>query len=325
MPRPELPPNFAETRKSGFGGSDAQNYCNLPPYGCARKAAYEKTGTPADFPFVGNKDTDRGIWLEPIVAEMYAEKTGRELLEHPEPFRHSELTHMFCHVDRLIINAPGRSSTGVLSIKCPGVSMFAKCKREGLPDSWIAQLQHELFVTGCTWGGYAVFSAERWDMIEFDFDADAEYGLDLARKATAQWMIIQAGQLPDRLDPSDDRCKTCTHRTTCQGAALIESLARDHVERSDLDTSLDELAMNVLEADGIADEAESVKEAARNKLKEAMGNRPEAYCSVGKINYRPYESNRLDTTAIRRDHPDIANQYMRASVVRPLRVVAAKG
>ena len=76
MPRPQLPPDFHEVRKTGFGGSDAHHYANIEPYGCARRVVYDKMGVPADYPFTGNNHTERGIWLEPIVAELTTEATG---------------------------------------------------------------------------------------------------------------------------------------------------------------------------------------------------------------------------------------------------------
>ena len=77
------------------------------------------------------------------------------------------------------------------------MAIFNKCKREGLPLYYVVQLQHYLGVTGMKWGAYAVFSAERWEMIEFDVPRDPELIKIIFQKDKDFWEMVQNGEAPE--------------------------------------------------------------------------------------------------------------------------------
>ena len=114
----------------------------------------------------------RGTALEGLVADYYAEATGRVLDRPPNDGEVvcNTIPWATGHIDRLVPTDP--RGPGVVEIKCPGVSVFGKITRQGVPDYYQVQLQHYLAVTGLAWGSLAVFSAERWQLLHFDVPRD---------------------------------------------------------------------------------------------------------------------------------------------------------
>jgi predicted phage-related endonuclease len=312
--------------ETGIGASECHHLFDLEPYGCRRHLWYTKTRATPDFIFHGNTDTKRGTFLEPHVAELYKQATGRGLRQ-TRCWRHKRMPSWICHPDR-IINRPKDNHTkgpGILEIKCPSVRSFVKIRREGLPANWILQLQHSLGVSGLKWGAYAVFSAELWELIQFDAERDNELIATIERRVDDFDRIVQHGPAPERLPASDKRCRSCPFRTQCQGDALLDALAKDdgRFEPGDLprDYALEQATRDVIEAKRLKQDAEEVEEAAKAILAEKMGDRVALETAPGvKVYYRPHEMSKLDAVALRKDHPEVAEKYERRSVVRSLRV-----
>lgn len=174
------PPTSADTtreewlaaRRTGVGGSDVAAICGLDPWRTITDVYDEKIGVAADKP--PTPPMLRGTYLEPVAADLYAERTGRSLRRQPLR-RHPEYPWMIGNVDRQILAGTADvTETGILEVKCPGVRAFSQVKAHGLPEHYILQLQHYLAVYGYSWGSYALFSAENWELIHFDLEADAE-------------------------------------------------------------------------------------------------------------------------------------------------------
>jgi predicted phage-related endonuclease len=306
----------------GVGGSEVHNLWSLEPYGCRRRLWYQKTKSPADFPATPSRDMERGSHLEAIVARIYREATGRKV--SPAGFwRDPEQPHLIVHPDRLLDPLPGgpRAGRGILEIKCPGVRQFLKVKREGLPEGWILQVQHGLSVTGFSWGSFAVFSAELWELLHLDMERDPVLIERLRAEGTRFWASVENGPPPDRLPPDDHRCQTCPFRTTCQGQALLQRVL-PYAEGPELprDDALLPAVEEYLQARKMEEEVEVLVAAARHRLEAALGDRQRLVAGNCKVYWQARTEKRLDVAALRARHPELAREFEVDSVVRPLRV-----
>jgi putative phage-type endonuclease len=309
---------------TGVGGSESHHLFSLPPYGCRRQLWYKKSGVKEDFPFHGNKDTERGTHLEKIVADLYSKETGR-FLKVCGVVRHPELPQMLAHPDRIITwKNPPAEGPGVLEIKCPTVRSFVRIKREGLPGNWLLQHQHTMAAAGASWGSFAVFSAELWELVHFDQTKDHTLEERIRQEISSFWGANPGSQLaPSRLDPSDPRCASCTYRTTCQGQALLDLKARAQADEGGelpVDDTLQPLVRDFLEADGLVKEATELRDERKDQLKTAVGDRLRVRTQDAKVYCGVQERRTLDAEGLRRDHPALAAQYERKSVCRSLRV-----
>ena len=183
---------FLSERRKGIGGSDVAAIFGLDPYRSVEDLWLEKTGQviPIDEP---SGDKERGIRLEPVAAELYAEKYSRKLMRIPGVYVDRRYPWMRCNVDRIIegrVVGSGLEMNRVAEIKCPSLGKYAKIQREGLGDSWKLQMQHMLRVTGLHEGVWIIFCADRWEMLDFPMERDEEVIQMLIEKEREFWTLV---------------------------------------------------------------------------------------------------------------------------------------
>lgn len=300
-------------RLSGIGGSDIHHVFNLEPYGCARQLVYEKRGHAPDHPFHGNNATERGTRLEDFAAEIYAEQTGRQIRRVAGGLtgagkRDPEFPFMVCHSDREICNDP--RGPGLLSVKVPGREMFHKIKYEGLPHSYTLQLQYEMALWGRSWGSYAIFWPDGWQLLPpFDVDRDNALVAEIAEGVKRLWALIDSDEpLPERLEANDRRCGRCPFRTTCQGDLMLAG-AKDTQAEVPYDPSLADLIELLFEHQDIAEQADALLEETKEKIKAAMGGRGAVETCGARVYYRPQAGREtFQLKPYRKAHPELAGE-----------------
>lgn len=187
--------HWLEERRKGLGGSDSPVVLGVSPFKTQQDLWAEKRGLVLDVePTPAMK---RGTVLEPLVADMYSEATGRKVRRVNQILQHKEYDFMLANIDREIV---GAGLPGVLEIKCPGLKVFSECKRQGVPDYYQIQLQHYMAVTGRQWGALAVFNAERWELVFFDVKRDEEIINMIVVKDAEFWQMVLNNEIPALTD-----------------------------------------------------------------------------------------------------------------------------
>lgn len=188
---------WLEERRTGLGGSDSPVVLGVSPFKSRTELWEEKLGRTADPD--PTPAMERGTYLEDVIANIYSHRTGRQMIKRHGILRHPEFNFMLANIDRQLHSENGKGP-GVLEIKAPGLQVFTRCKRDGLPDYYIIQIQHYLGVTGRKWGSFAVFNAERWELIHFDVERDDEL-INLIFEADQKfWFLVKTGTPPEELD-----------------------------------------------------------------------------------------------------------------------------
>lgn len=305
-----------DERRSYIGGSDIHHILNEKPYGCARRLWYEKRGIDPDYPIEETGAMRRGTLLEAIVAREVAQRRGWKIRRRGEVT--AEGGRLRAHIDRHIVAHDSRGP-GVLEVKTVGQWMYRRIVDEGLPSRFILQLQWYLCLTGWKWGAVAVCEVEGWQIDVLEFERDEQIISSITAAAQDFLRLTENGPAPDALDPRDSRCARCPWRTTCQGEALLKAVkgADGEIERDD---SIAHLVERYLEAKYLVAQAEEVAATARKRLEQAIGDRQAVETIGARVYFKPVVSMRWDTRALDRDHPELAEQYKRRSVSRPLRV-----
>ncbi len=310
-----------------LGGSDWHHVLNLEPYGCARMLYYEKTGADPDYPKEITGVMTRGTALEDIIAGLYSAHTGRSLRKRKQYPRNKAPAFWRGSPDRHIVaNGDGRGP-GILECKSAGSWVFKKMKRQGLPESYILQLQHYLALAGYRWGAYSILSAEDWQFETFEVERD---NVILGRMRDAGERFIRSlenGPMPSRLDPSDRRCSSCPYRKMCQGEALLEAADAAVGERDDIkvlseDRALESLTVEYRELKEIEDEAKERKEDVKIKIKSRMKDLGSDAVQIpgGRLYHQSSVRRTIDPKALRAKHPKIAEEVTREQTVRSLRI-----
>jgi putative phage-type endonuclease len=197
-----------DDRKSFIGGSDSPVILGVSPFTTRKELWQEKMGL-----VEGKQETPamkRGTTLEAIVADLYSVVKERKLEVVKQRIIHPNYPFIVAHIDRRITNDAKRGP-GVWECKCPSMGVFNKCKREGLQEYYIIQMQHYLGVTGYKWGAFAIFSAELWELLEFDVVPDKEFIKIIFQEDEKFWKLVQQGIEPEeppvKLDSEETKAR----------------------------------------------------------------------------------------------------------------------
>src|SRR6266571_2198632 len=250
---------WLEARKTAIGGSEAGAIVGLDPFRTALDLYNEKLGLAPPKP--DTPAMQRGRFLEPIACDIYSAITGRKLRRQPLR-RHPQYPFIACSLDRQILANGDDRGTGLLEVKAPGMRVFSRVKREGLPSSWLLQMQHNLGGWGYRWGSYAIFSGELWSLVHFDVERDDAFIEGLFEAERRFWHEHVQKVVPP---PASGMLHAAL--TELDEMPPIEGQL---VQRDDPEWA--EAAVNLAQARTLRGSAEAVEEAAISRVKELAGS-----------------------------------------------------
>jgi predicted phage-related endonuclease len=369
-PLPDPKEAWLAERKKFIGGSEAYQLLNEEQYGkgCARQLAYLKLDAEPDFDDTPDAELEalfkRGNVLEPIVAALYKEETGRDIVCPPKDasgFAKARISKQFpwagVHVDRVIrAGTADVESTGDLEIKTRAEGPFYRMLRTGPFKGDFLQTQWANFVTGHSWSAFVALGVFGTIPIRhFDFARDEQI-VDIFKREgdTFANLVWGKGELPPHPIPADDmRCKVCVFRQTCRGEAqdsnavafLRESKKAKgdlvQIENHDLAQALRDRQMIKGEIKALDNEPE--KESDENpvgalqvverRIRELQvgpdGKRVEQAFVIGfgKSYLTPTAWSGVDVTRLKAEHPDVYEEvYIKGKLTgsETLRVYPAK-
>lgn len=164
--------DWHEARRTGIGGSDAAAVLGVSEFDEGPLDIYlQKIG--AVPPKEDTPPMQRGRALEPIIAGIYTEQTGRKVRRQPM-LRLKDQPWVIANIDRQIIRSGGEGETSILEIKAPGLQSFQRVRMYGLTDDYIIQVQHYLAVLGYENADIILHNAERWQPLIFTVQRDDE-------------------------------------------------------------------------------------------------------------------------------------------------------
>ena len=306
-------------RKGFIGGSDVADIFSIPPYGCARRLWYVKTGVEPDYP-KDNFHLRRGKILEPVAAMFYAQETGHKIRKRNLRLIDEQYPFMAALLDREVVK--DERGPGVLEVKCPGMRTYLDVKRKGIQDAYILQIQHYLRVRKAEWGAFCAFSAELAEVFHFEVMRDEELIQKVVEGELAFWELVQRHTAPDKLDKKDKRCLQCTHGTTCQGITNEEYLAFANTDSSIelvLDEELERYTEEYWEVKAVKDEADEMMDSVKEKIKMRMEVlAPKVQVGSSKVYYTDVVSNRWDTKKLAVVHPELVAEFKKPSASKRL-------
>jgi predicted phage-related endonuclease len=315
-----------DERHGYLGGSDWESLLGeiLPKderaYGCPRRLFYTKTDFPPDYPEDVTGPMRRGNRLEDVAVAMYEEATGRRTMRR-ERFRATDVPDWWGgHIDRAIVAADGEGP-GILEVKTVGERVWWGLVHGGIPQRWLAQVHHYLGLSGYAWGALFVYWADGDLHALVEVKRDEPLLKIMRDVGTDFWQRVARNEPPDRLEPKDRRCQGCPFRHSCQGVAMLEAAGEEtgEIERVD-DADLLRLVRDEREANEVAIEADAVLEVCREKIRQAIWHKNAIEVPGYRLYFRAVKTQRVDTTRLRKEEPEIAAKFSREVITRPLRV-----
>ena len=180
---------FLTRRRSGIGGSDVGVIMGVNPWRTPYELWLDKTGK-AEQP-EENKYQHFGLMLEQVVADEFAERNNVKVQRRNNMFR-KDGTPLVANIDRYIIGG------GILECKtCDkwAADKFGQDGTDEVPEAYLLQLQHYMYVTGIHAAFLAVLIGGN-EYRQFEIKYNAELAEFCAAKCTEWWETYITGNTP---------------------------------------------------------------------------------------------------------------------------------
>lgn len=313
---------FLARRRSGLGGSDIAAIVGLSKYATPYDVWLSKRGE--DEP----EDEGEKPWLywgsvlEDVVAKEYATRTGNKVQRVNAQLIHPEHHFAIANIDRAVVNPEirgnvrwldGRLTTDrILECKTANgfaASMWGESGTDQVPEAYLCQTQWYLGITGARYADLAVLIGGS-DYRTYTIEADTGLFSDLMTEAAAFWRLVEDGTAPDPQTVADAQARWAQH---IKGAAVMASAATAR--------AVEELAAIKDRMSDLKAREDMLKLAIMAEMQEA-----ETLTDMGQpiATWKTQTAERVDTNALRADHPEIAALYSKTSTTRVLRLKSKK-
>lgn len=292
---------LAARRTAGIGASDAAAVLGLSPWKSPVQLYMEKVGEVPEPEL--NERMEFGLMLEDVVADYYMQRNDVQVRRRNAILQHPDYPWMICNLDRVIVGQPG-----ILEIKT--TNAFNRDEWEDdVPIMYLVQVQHQLAVTGkefcdvaCLVGGNHYVQHRVWrnetiikQLIEAE---DKFWNKHVVPRIPPEW---------DGSEASTELLKEMYPQAKEGKSVVLPSDVRDMIRRRN------ELAEAI---SGLETQKTEIENKIKGLLQDAeVGVVP----GLDKpIRYTNVSSQRLDTKALKEDHPDIYVDYVDTTVYRRL-------
>lgn len=289
---------WLQIRSTGIGSSDAAAAIGLSSYKCSLSLWLEKTGRQLPEDISEKEAVVWGTVMEPVLAKMYAERTGRKVRRVNAVLQHPEHPFMLANLDREVITENG---TGVLEIKTAGF-YSAQQWDDGVPVAYQCQVLHQLAVTGHAWADVAVLIAGQEFRI-YRIERDDDKIADLIQRESQFWSWVTNNQQPDP-DGSYDAQQ-----------ALLSLFPTDNGQTLDFSESgpFNDLFAELLTLRHRKEEIEQQESTLKHRIQAALGSATTAIFQQGKVTWRKAKDRLVpDLDRLSLEHPELLQQYAKA-------------
>lgn len=289
---------WLDIRQLGIGSSDAAVAVGLSPYKCPLTLWLEKTARKAPEDISQKEAVLWGVELEPVLAQVYAKRTGYKVRRVNAVLQHPERTFMLANLDREVVGHP--DGPGILEIKTASYHSAPQWE-EGVPVAYQCQVLHQLAVTGHAWAEVAVLIGGQ-DFRIYRIERDEEKIGDLIRREAQFWQQVRQDWQPEPDGSSD------------AAAALSWLFPRDDGQTVDLSDSpeFNQLFGELLHLREHKEEVELRESQIKQRLQATLGEATAGLFADGKITWKR-SKDRLapDLDRLGQDHPDLLSHYVK--------------
>lgn len=300
-------------RTKGIGGSDIGAICGVSPFSSARQIYFNKTGQYEEAMKPSAASQERmhfGHLLEPIVADEFARRTGKKLLEIDATFSHKDFPWMRANIDRLIVDDDGKPY-GILECKTTSEYNNEEWEEGNILMSYIYQLNWYLHILDLKYGAFAcLVGGNKFYHYEV-YRNDELINDTLIPAAKNFWFNNVLALVEPELQATDTEFANTTYAEVQKNSQIF---FEDDVEN--------ELARTVVECKAKIKELEATLAEAQNRLKDRMQDHEIGYCRDYTVKWSPRTQNRVDTETLKRDFPEV---YEKCKKTTSYRVMTVKG
>lgn len=260
-------------RHNYIGGSDAACVVGMNPYKSALGLWAEKTGRVE--PFAGNISTECGHVLEPLVAKLWCEKTGKRVKNENCTYVNTDYPYACANIDRKVIG-----EKAFLEIKTTtSVPIMRALRRndEEFPVAYYCQCVHYMAVTGYRKCYLAVLVNNR-ELFTYELNYEDVAG-DVRMLMQMEFEFWKRYVLGDEMPDADE---------SADAAKVLSELYPEDEPGKEVNLGADshnDIAMFLDRKKQIA-EKKKEQDLAQNRLKQAMGDAATGYCGLYTVTWK---------------------------------------
>lgn len=296
--------DWLKLRKCGIGGSEAASVCGLNPYSSPMKVFQDKTKV--ELEEEDNEAMRQGRDLEDYVAQRFMEETGFKVRRSNYMYRSNTYPFMIADVDRLLVGCDA-------GLECKTANIYQADKWEGeeTPIHYVLQCQHYMAVTGKkVWYIAVLIMGKEFKYRKIERDEELIRGLIFLEERFWNDYVL-TGRMPE-----PDGSKVCDEILS----EYFKGVKKDSCIQL---VGFNEKLQRRKELDELIKKMETEKNEIDQKLKLYLGENEIAENESYKVSWKSVVASRLDTNLLKKEHPEIYNEYLRDSSYRKFTVRAA--
>lgn len=244
-----------------------------------------------------------GNLFEDVIANFFEEETGFKTRKIAQTYTHKEHPFLRANIDRQILAGNGLESTAILEMKTTTSHRMKSLDWEP-PRSWYLQCQHYLGILNYSTCYLQIYLRDDCQFMEpIKIERDDELIAYNMVKLAEWWethMIV--GKQPEPINGEDMLILYPDH---CDGK-VIEASPSIYGQYSELKKVRERKA-----------ELEAKEEHLKTTLKAELGEAERLVCAGSTLlTWKSTSQNRLDTTSIRKAHPNLYKQHLKETKTR---------
>jgi putative phage-type endonuclease len=311
---------WLQLRTTGIGGSDAGAIMGLNKYSTPLSVYLAKKDMAA---FEGNGATEWGNILEDPIRKKAREELDIEIETVPGMFTNKDNTFMNANFDGLVFIEGEKEIAGVKVSGLGGHEIKTSRSGEGftsdeIPDSYFAQVQHYMAVTGIRFFVLTVFIFDKYEGRHYVIPRDEIFIQSLIKSERGFWndyVKQNVAPAPTGTESESDLVKSLPMAETIELPTECEAILE---EKQQIDLQIKELE----------GKSEALKEQILMKMNELStgseaAEKTLATCGSWKISLTTQTSKRIDTAALKK--AGIYDEYAKECVSKVLRITQVKG
>ena len=297
------PTNAWQAERSNYiGGSDAAAILGESEYSTPLQVWMRKKGLQP--PLESTPIMNFGHYFEPQLAAYFEQETGFKTRKVNTPYSHPKNDFLRANIDRQVLAGKGLGSTAVLELKTT-TSHRMKSLDDEIPREWYLQIQHYLGITGYEKAFLQIYERDTCYFHEPQIiDRNSDLIDEMTQKLVHWWntFMRSEGRRPEPSNGEDtlilypESKPESVVEATPSSYALFNELQEIRAKKADM---------------------ESMEEHLKTKLKDKIGM-AERLVLAGKtlVSWKSTSQNRLDTTAIRKAHPELCKSFIKQTQTR---------
>ena len=296
-------------RKKGIGGSDAAAVCGMNRYKGPLDVYLDKTNPNVE----PQEDNEKMYWgrvMEPILRQEFTKRTGMPVVECPYMFSNNEHEFLIADVDGIVTEPSG--SKALLEIKTVNAYSGSAYGNGNLSEAYAIQCFHYLATLPELSRAYLVMliggNEFKYEVIERD-------------ESTIQTIIAMESKFWNnhvlkKIPPQPD---------ATSGVALDSMYPDSNQTSVILPPSADQLVATIRECKSVEEDLKKTVLEAENRLKSMLkdsesGRTAKGFC----VHWKSVSSNRLDTTKLKAEQPELVAKYTKTTSSRRFSITAPK-